>query len=148
VTAKHREDLRGFHPPGAAAGAGAQVDSVEPDWGEAGVEPWQIRHAGEAVRIYRHQYRASRLDPVDGAGSNAAGPSQTATAADRVQRLREVMRIRHDANSAESGYAEWVRRFLAYREGVGEEGGPTPADARAFLTRLVRERAEEEGGQA
>jgi len=52
-------------------------------------------------------------------------------------RLREVIRLRHYANSTEKAYLHWTRRFLAYQRHAGGEGEPTSDDVRAFLTRLA-----------
>ncbi len=57
--------------------------------------------------------------------------------ATRLERLREVIRLRHYARSTEKTYLHWNRRFLAYRHETGAEGEPTAADAKAFLTHLA-----------
>ena len=55
----------------------------------------------------------------------------------RLERLREVIRLRHYAKSTEKTYLHWNRRFLVYRRETGAEGEPTAADAKAFLTHLA-----------
>jgi len=54
-----------------------------------------------------------------------------------LKRLREVIRLRHYAESTEKTYLHWSRRFLAYRRRTGLQGEPTSADVKAFLTRLA-----------
>ena len=54
-----------------------------------------------------------------------------------VERLREVICLRHCAKSTEKTYLNWNRRFLAYRRGTGAEGEPSAADAKAILTHLA-----------
>ena len=100
--------------------------------GRVGTKPWQLQQASDAIRIYRYQYRGAK------AGD---GDSPTAQAfvddAARLERLREVIRLRHYARSTEKTYLHWNRRFLAYRHETGAEGEPTAADAKAFLTHLA-----------
>ena len=98
-----------------------------------GIKPWQLQQAADAVRIYRYQYRSAgarqapeageRPEPMDDAGL--------------LTRLREVIRLRHYAQSTEKTYLHWTRRFLAYRRQTGLAGAPTAADVKAFLTRLA-----------
>lgn len=104
--------------------------------GRVGLKPWQVRQAGDAVRIYRYQYRGAGKDAELGpcAAPDEPVPSDDATL---LARLREVLRLRHYARSTEKSYMEWSRRFLAYRRQTGLAGEPTSADVRAFLTRLA-----------
>jgi len=97
------------------------------------IKPWQIRQATDAVRIYRHQYRAD----VDEAGEAATEMESTNNDNNLLTRLREVIRLRHYAKSTEKTYLHWTRRFLLYRGQAGLTGEPTPVDVRAFLTRLA-----------
>jgi len=100
--------------------------------GRLGTKPWQLQQAADAIRIYRYQYR--------GAGSECDAHRKGVGFADGVamlERLREVICLRHYAKSTEKTYLNWNRRFLAYRRGTGAEGEPSAADARAFLTHLA-----------
>jgi len=98
--------------------------------GRVGTKPWQLQQASDAIRIYRYQYRGARADDA---------PAVQAFVDDgaRLERLREVIRLRHYARSTEKTYLHWNRRFLAYRRGTGSEGEPSAADAKAFLTHLA-----------
>ena len=97
-----------------------------------GTKPWQLQQASDAIRIYRDQYRGAKAEDDD-------GPSVPAFVDDaaRLERLREVIRLRHYASSTEKTYLHWNRRFLAYRHDTEAEGEPTAADAKAFLTHLA-----------
>ena len=101
-----------------------------------GVKPWQVRQAGDAVRIYRYQYRGAHKDAELGHSSDTEEPVATDDNA-LLDRLREVIRLRHYARSTEKSYLEWTRRFLAYRRETGLTDAPTSEDVRAFLTRLA-----------
>jgi len=52
-----------------------------------------------------------------------------------LERLREVIRLRHYAKSTEKTYLHWTRRFLAYRRHAGSEGEPISASHRRRLAR-------------
>jgi len=100
--------------------------------GRVGTKPWQLQQASDAIRIYRYQVRGASAE-----GDEADGGQAFTDDAARLERLREVIRLRHDATSTEKAYLHWTRRFLAYRVETRAGGVPTAADARAFLTRLA-----------
>ena len=87
----------------------------------ATVKPWQIQQAADALRIYRYQYRGAP-EGGDACDTVQSSPDD----ADALDRLREIMRLRHYAKSTEKTYLHWTRRFLAYRRRVDCDGGPTP----------------------
>ena len=89
--------------------------------GRAGVKPWQIQQAADAVRIYRYQYRRPNDDGE--AGISPVGLNDDAA---KLARLREVIRLRDYAKSTEKTDLHWTRRFLEYRHAAGceaERGG-------------------------
>ncbi|MEM3453414.1 MAG: phage integrase N-terminal SAM-like domain-containing protein [Candidatus Hadarchaeum sp.] len=99
----------------------------------AGVKPWQIQQAADAIRIYRYQYR-------DESGKKEDKPRRVGISGSDetlLDRLLEVIRLRHYAKSTEKTYLHWTRRFLAYREQAGLPGEPAASDVKAFLTRLA-----------
>ena len=99
----------------------------------AGVKPWQIQQAADAIRIYRYQYR-------DDSAKNEGRPKGVAVSGSDeslLDRLLEVLRLRHYARSTEKTYLHWTRRFLSYRKHVGLTGEPATSDVKAFLTRLA-----------
>ncbi len=97
------------------------------------IMPWQIRQAGDAIRIYRYQYRASTDEtklmdydkPSDEKNNNL------------LKRMKEILRLRHYAKSTEKTYLNWVQRFFLYREKSGLTGAPAPLDVKNFLTHLA-----------
>ncbi len=109
----------------------------------AGVQPWQIQQAADAVRIYRYQFRGAEKEATK-AITNETGAANTGNL---TRRLREVIRLRHYARSTEKSYLHWTNRFLAYRRQTGVTGEPTAPDVKAFLTRLccVRSRRIRDG---
>ncbi|MBI2570041.1 MAG: phage integrase N-terminal SAM-like domain-containing protein [Candidatus Schekmanbacteria bacterium] len=101
-----------------------------------GTEPWQVRQSADAVRIYRYQYRAAR-EPGQSSAPELTNDAVPADDQDLLQRLREVIRLRHYVRATEKAYLDWSRRFLEYRGQTGLAGEPTAADLQAFLTRLA-----------
>ena len=98
-----------------------------------GVNAWQIQQAADAIRIYRYQYRDDNPkseDETEGVGTFGSEERL-------LNRLREVVRLRHYAKCTENIYLLWARHFLAYREQTGLSGEPTAADVKSFLTRLA-----------
>lgn len=80
-----------------------------------GVDPWQIQQAADAIRIYHYQYRGYRgRREFEPKGIGASGNDESL-----LERLREVIRLRHYARSTEKTYLHWTRRFLAYRKHAG-----------------------------
>jgi hypothetical protein len=100
--------------------------------GRVGMKQWQFQQATDAIRIYRYQYRR--------AGMESDGPPAGLGFVDdatRLDRLRDVIRLRHYARSTEKTYLHWNRRFLAYRRETAAAVDLTAADAKAFLTHLA-----------
>ncbi|MEJ5365390.1 MAG: site-specific integrase [Desulfosoma sp.] len=99
----------------------------------AGVEAWQIQQAADAIRIYRYQYRGEGGPKEEKLKDDSVSGSDERL----LDRLREVIRLRHYAKSTEKSYLQWTRRFLAYRKHAGLAGEPAVSDVKAFLTRLA-----------
>ena len=98
-----------------------------------GIRPWQIQQAGDAIRIYQYQYRGdSAEDEIETRGVRVFSSDEKL-----LDRLREIIRLRHYAKSTEKSYLQWTRRFLSYRKRAGLTGELAASDVRAFLTRLA-----------
>ncbi len=97
-----------------------------------GTKPWQLQQASDAIRIYRYQYRGAKTGEDDLPTAQAFVDD-----AARLERLREVIRLRHYARSTKKDLPALESPFLAYRRDTGAEGEPTAADAQAFLTDLA-----------
>ncbi len=86
--------------------------SSEAEFGDSlereGKQPWQIRQALDAVKLYR------QLFPAENA--IAAGVSD-----DPLVRLVECLRIRHYSYNTEKTYCIWCRRFLGYCSSAGAD---------------------------
>ncbi|MEO7189467.1 MAG: phage integrase N-terminal SAM-like domain-containing protein [Vicinamibacterales bacterium] len=103
-----------------------------------GSEPWQVRQADQALRIYFvnflkrtewHQRPASTVVDEQGSTSPLAA----------LDLLRTRLRTRHYSYRTECTYLDWVRRFLSYA--AEQQGTPqarvTPEVMRDYLAHLA-----------
>ncbi|HPP22317.1 MAG TPA: hypothetical protein PK235_16015 [Phycisphaerae bacterium] len=58
--------------------------------GRVGTKPWQLQQASDAIRIYRYQYRGAKAGKDDAPAVHAFVDDGA-----RLERLREVIRLRH-----------------------------------------------------
>lgn len=100
------------------------------DLGEGRIPDWQIRQAGDAVRLYCAQFLPSSGAPMEAPPSP---PSDRETALSEMLRL---LRLRHYARRTERSYLGWARRFWQYL-GASRTKPPTPEDAKAYLSYLA-----------
>ncbi len=93
--------------------------SSELEYGSAleqeGRQPWQIRQALDAVKLY--------LQLFPGENTDTAPP-----ASDPLDKLVDCLRIRHYSYNTEKTYLQWCRRFLGYCSSVGSD----PRDDASF----------------
>jgi integron integrase len=127
------------------------------------IQDWQVSQAIDAVKIYRYRFASGSEGAMGMEGSGRGGEEDEATDIEKIMdRLREIIRIKHYSSRTEKSYLGWTRRFLEYwletreqdegeqetpEQGEGEtETGkqgsrlPTQDDVRAFLSHLALER--------
>jgi integron integrase len=93
------------------------------------LEEWLLRQAADALRIFVTSVLVKQWGPpvIDCGGAGAEGGNDP---------LRVTCRARGYSPRTEETYAQWVRRFEAFRR--GRPGGEPDTDAvRAFLEHLV-----------
>ncbi|SHE94035.1 hypothetical protein SAMN02745206_01050 [Desulfacinum infernum DSM 9756] len=86
----------------------------------AGVKAWKIQQAGDAILIYRYQYRGGGGPKVD----KQKGVSVSGSDERPLHGLREVIRLCHYAKSTEKTYLQRTRRCIAYRGQVDARVAP------------------------
>ncbi|MCP4674878.1 MAG: integron integrase [Deltaproteobacteria bacterium] len=89
----------------------------------------------DAVRIYGYQFR--NLSPDNESSLDGAHKYRNVETA--VQRVREIMRLRHYSYRTEKTYTYWVKRFFAYCTRTGVETPIGEKEVKAFLTHLALE---------
>ena len=95
------------------------------------IKPYQLRQAADALQIYYYQYRHS-----DGETNSHSALKEYKTE-DLLNRLKEIIRLRHYAPATEKTYLLWTRRFLLYHQKTGSSSQPSRNDLKAFLTHLA-----------
>jgi hypothetical protein len=89
------------------------------------VSDWQIRQAGDAIRLYYFHYRG--LKPVH-LRAVKAGDSMIAL----LNETTRLLRLKHYSYSTERTYLQWIKRFLDYEGQTGEKGASGDFDAEDF----------------
>ncbi|MBN1433816.1 integron integrase, partial [Candidatus Fermentibacterales bacterium] len=90
-----------------------------------GKQPWQIRQALDAVKIYLQVF-PEEVEPAEDK-SNKGDP---------VSRLVDALRIRHYSTSTEKTYAGWCARYLAYCSSTDQDAR-SDASFREFISSLA-----------
>lgn len=78
-----------------------------------GCHDWQVRQAGQALRIYWVNFRQTtewQQQPAPGVTGNQSQTDPLAA----LEELRRRIRTRHDAYRTEVSYVDWARRFVEY----------------------------------
>jgi hypothetical protein len=79
------------------------------------VTDWQIRQAGDAIRLYYFHYRG--LKPIH-LQAVKAGDSAPAL----LKETTRLLRLKHYSYSTERTYLQWIKRFLDYGVQTREKG--------------------------
>ncbi len=102
------------------------------------IKDWQLRQAGEAVRLYLNHFKGNEvLSAVQGTSKRKA------SLADRLKLLAEMkrlIRLKHFAYNTERAYLDWVERFFAYMSETMESDADadlTPEAVQNFLSHLA-----------
>jgi len=105
---------------------------------KADIQDWQVRQAGEAVRLYLNHFRGGQvLSAVQGA------PGPKASLADSSKHLAEMkrlIRLKHFAYNTELAYLDWTERFFNYVRKTTKSGSAenlTPEAVQNFLSHLA-----------
>lgn len=75
-----------------------------------GKEPWQIRQALDAVKLYRQMFPEAPESSTESPGTD-----------DPITRLVDALRVRHYSYSTEKTYSGWCRRYLDYCARTGQK---------------------------
>jgi len=111
----------------------AVIEFIETLKSNSAVSDWQIRQAGDAIRLYYFHYRGFKPSNLP-AGQSAGFAQELLTEAKRL------IRLKHYSYSTEKTYLQWIKRFLDYarqaggKETVAEVGA---VDCKNFLSHLA-----------
>lgn len=102
------------------------------------IKDWQIRQAGEAMRLYLNHFKGSEeLKTLSGKERPAGRLSDSRKLLAEMKRL---IRLKHFAYNTELAYLDWAERFFAYMREI-TKGDPdadlTPEAVQNFLSHLA-----------
>ena len=111
----------------------AVIEFIEDLKSNPGMSAWQIRQAGDALRLYYFHYRGFKPDHVLKAKS-------ADFATELIQEAKRLIRLRHYSYSTERTYLQWIKRFLDYARQYGKKGNAASMDendCKNFLSHLA-----------
>lgn len=109
------------------------IEFIENLKSDSKVSDWQIRQAGDAIRLYYFHYRG--LKP----GNLSAGKSAD-FALELLTEAKRLIRLKHYSYSTERTYLQWIKRFLDYASQTGRKETITDLgtdDCKNFLSHLA-----------
>jgi len=111
----------------------AVIEFIESLKSNSAMSDWQIRQAGDAIRLYYFHYRGFKPHNLP-AGKSADFAPELLTESKRL------IRLKHYSYSTEKTYLQWIKRFLDYtRQTGGKEtvADIETADCKNFLSHLA-----------
>ncbi|MFZ3056153.1 MAG: phage integrase N-terminal SAM-like domain-containing protein, partial [Smithella sp.] len=75
---------------------------------------WQIRQAGDAIRLYYFHYRGLKPDNLSTIKAHDAIP-------ELLKETQRLIRLKHYSYSTEKTYLQWIKRFLEYLSQTSKE---------------------------
>jgi integron integrase len=111
----------------------AVVEFIETLKSDPNMSDWQIRQAGDAIRLYYFHYRG--LKP-----NNLSTVKSTDFTPELLEEEKRLIRIKHYSYSTERTYLQWIKRFLEHAKQTGKKETSaaleTP-DCKNFLSHLA-----------
>jgi integron integrase len=102
------------------------------------IKDWQVRQAGEAVRLYLNHFKGSE---VLGAAQGVPEPKGNLSDSRKLlAEMKRLIRLKHFAYNTELAYLDWVERFFIYvRETATDDSAAdfTPEAVQNFLSHLA-----------
>jgi len=94
---------------------------------------WQIRQAGDAIRLYYFHYRGLKPNNLSGVKSSDFTP-------ELLKETQRLIRLKHYSYSTEKTYLQWIKRFLEYSSQTSKKEASVEldaADCKNFLSYLA-----------
>jgi hypothetical protein len=79
------------------------------------ISDWQIRQAGDAIRLYFFRYRGLKPVHLRAVKAGDSAPSL-------LKETTRLLRMKHYSYSTERTYLHWIKRFLDYGTQTREKG--------------------------
>ncbi|MGB5218589.1 MAG: integron integrase [Smithella sp.] len=111
----------------------AVIEFIEALKSNPGISDWQIRQAGDAIRLYCFHYRGLKPDNLSTIKANKAIP-------ELLKETQRMIRLKHYSYSTEKTYLQWIKRFLEYSNQMSKKEASVEldaADCKNFLSYLA-----------
>jgi len=89
------------------------------------VSDWQIRQAGDAIRLYHFHYRGLKPGHLQAVKAGDSAPAL-------LKETTRLLRMKHYSYSTERTYLHWIKRFLDYGTQTREKGTVAAFEADDF----------------
>ena len=111
----------------------AVLEFIESLKADPNMSDWQIRQAGDAIRLYYFHYRGFKPDNLSTIKANGSIP-------ELLKETQRLIRLKHYSYSTEKTYLQWIKRFLEYARQTSKKEAFTEldaADCKNFLSHLA-----------
>ncbi|MFZ3103900.1 MAG: phage integrase N-terminal SAM-like domain-containing protein [Smithella sp.] len=111
----------------------AVIEFIESLKADPNMSDWQIRQAGDAIRLYYFHYRGLKPDNLSTIKANNAIP-------ELLKETQRLIRLKHYSYSTEKTYLQWIKRFLEYSSQTSKKEASVEldaADCKNFLSYLA-----------
>jgi integron integrase len=111
----------------------AVVEFIETLKSDPNMSDWQIRQAGDAIRLYYFHYRG--LKP-----NNLSTVKSTDFTPELLEEAKRLIRLKHYSYSTERTYLQWIKRFLEHAKQTGKKetsAALETSDCKNFLSHLA-----------
>ena len=92
----------------------AVIEFIESLKSDPNMSDWQIRQAGDAIRLYYFHYRGLKPNNLSGVKSSDFTP-------ELLKETQRLIRLKHYSYSTEKTYLQWIKRFLEYSSQTSKE---------------------------
>ena len=111
----------------------AVIEFIEFLKADSNISDWQIRQAGDAIRLYYFHFRGLRPDNLSTIKAHDAIP-------ELLKETQRLIRLKHYSYSTEKTYLQWIKRFLEYLQQTSKKDAfaeVDAADCKNFLSHLA-----------
>ena len=111
----------------------AVIEFIEALKLNSGMSDWQIRQAGDAIRLYYFHYRGFKP-------KNLSTVKSTDFTPELLEEAKRLIRLKHYSYSTERTYMQWIKRFLDYARQAGRKetsAALETSDCKNFLSHLA-----------
>ena len=111
----------------------AVIEFIESLKSDPNMSDWQIRQAGDAIRLYYFHYRGFKPNNLSTVKSTDFTP-------ELLEEAKRLIRLKHYSYSTERTYLQWIKRFLEHAKQTGKKetsAALETSDCKNFLSHLA-----------